>query len=100
MRPRAPGRRRRGESTTSTEVTGSPDLLKVRRPVDLPALAAVGREGLLPMAAGRREVVPGKAHLDRLSAQGVVGIEGPDAVLEMPLHRRVDVGMRGAARGP
>src|SRR6185312_7377358 len=72
---------------------------EVHPPVDLPALAAVGREGLLPMRGGRCDARPGEAHPDGLVVEGVVALEGADAVLEIADHRRLDL-VRVAAVEP
>src|SRR5258705_10759646 len=43
---------------------------------------------------------PDKAHTHRLAIRNVVGIEGPDAVLEAALHRRIERAVRITAIDP
>src|SRR5580765_3781359 len=43
---------------------------------------------------------PDKAHTHRLAVRNVVGIEGPDAVLKVALHWRIERGVRITAIDP
>src|SRR6202034_2909140 len=67
------------------------DLAEFRGPVGLPGLAAVAGESLFPVGGGRGDTRPGEAHFDGLAAQSIVGIERAHAILEAPLHRRVQI---------
>src|SRR3954447_11965855 len=86
----------RGGSATRTSL----DALEIHVPVHFPRLAAIGRIRLLPLRGARRDVRPRVAHADGFSTQRVVGIEVPDAVLEMALHRRIERVVRHAAVEP
>src|SRR6201999_2531491 len=52
-------------------------------PVDLPGLAAIGRERLLEVGGGRRHLRPDEADQDVAAVDGVRGVELADAVLEL-----------------
>src|ERR1700719_784217 len=62
---------------------------QVLDPIRLPGLTPIGRERLVPMAGRGGDLGPYESNPDWFPIEGVVGVEGSDAVVEAASYGRI-----------